>query len=147
MAGPIAALAMQLMQEQVAKNPDQFKQPESVVESRREILTPERVHTLGGLADAASTYYFARTGTKQEMNPLLKGVKNPEMLGLSALGGLAATKALAALIRKKYPRVADALQSNLGGEQMILTIHNLDRDADSFDEYRMVMDRYQTRKK
>jgi hypothetical protein len=59
------------------------------------------------------------------------------MTGITALGGLAATKALTKLIGKKWPRVADALAANLGAEQLSLAANNMDLPGrpSSFDAY------------
>lgn len=125
MPGPISAMGMRILREQMEQDPEQYKQEPVMVERPERGLSPQRLHTIGGLADAAGTYYFAKRGTGAEGNPLLSGIQNPELLGLGAVGGLVATKAIAALIRKKYPKVADALSANLGAEQLGVGVNNV----------------------
>ena len=115
-------------------------------------MSPQTLATLGGLLDAASTYAFMKKGTAREANPLVNMIakQHPEMTGLTAIGGLLATKGLTHLIGKKWPRAADAIAANLGAEQMSLGAHNLANMLDmdhnkkttsSFDEYNDVMGR------
>jgi hypothetical protein len=88
-------------------------------------ISPELLHTLGGLADAASTYYFLKRGTGREANPMLNMTSNhPEATALGALAGLGITKGAAHLLRKLSPRLADAAAANLGAEQLALAVSN-----------------------
>lgn len=95
-------------------------------------LTPDRLHTIGGLADAASTYGIHKFGRGRESNRLVSGLSggSPERMGLAALGGLAASKLALALLRKKWPGLADALAANLGAEQVALAVSNLNPGDD-----------------
>ena len=85
-------------------------------------LSPETLHMLGGLLDAGGTYAGMKMGRGKEGNTMINAVahQNPEATGAMALGGFLGSKLLAHLIRKKSPGLADALQANLGAEQMSL---------------------------
>ena len=105
-------------------------------------LSPGLLHTIGGLADAASTYAFTKRGTGREDNPALNFTKGqPEATGAAALGGLALSKLGTALLRKMSPRLADAVGANLGAEQLALAVNNLDdrRSQSSFNRYGQAM--------
>ena len=123
----ISAIAETLLKRKMAAPPAVFA-PQSPRTAAKESkpISPGMLATLGGLADAASTYAFMKTGRGVEQNPLVRGVagSSPEKTGLAALGGLAATKGLTALLRKKWPRFADAIAANLGAEQLALAAHN-----------------------
>lgn len=142
---PISELAAALMNREMAKNPGQFKTATPSVRAEKGI-SPHTIATIGGLMDAASTYAFMKRGTAKESNPLVNMIANqhPELTGLTAIGGLLATKGLTKLIGKKWPGVADALAANLGAEQMALGTHNFantfnkhhnKRKTGSFSEY------------
>lgn len=89
-------------------------------------ISPGLLQTLGGLADAASTYAFLKRGDSTEANPLVGFTRNrAAATGVAALTGLAATKGATALIGMRFPRVADAIASNLGAEQLGLAVDNL----------------------
>jgi len=96
-------------------------------------MSPHTLATIGGLADAASTYAFMKHGHNRELNPVVNAIAkgNPEMTGLTAAGGLLATKGLTHLIGKKWPKLADALAANLGAQQLGLGIHNFAHATDS----------------
>jgi hypothetical protein len=105
-------------------------------------LSPGTMHTIGGLADAASTYAFLKRGTGRESNPALNFTGGrPAATGLAALGGLAATKAATALLRKIAPSAADAVSANLGAQQLGMAVNNLDarRSQSSFNRYGQAM--------
>jgi hypothetical protein len=105
-------------------------------------VSPGMLHTLGGLADAASTYAFTKRGTGRESNPALNFTKgNPEATGLAALGGLAVSKGATALLRKLSPKLADAVSANLGAQQLGMAVNNLDdrRSLSSFNRYGQAM--------
>lgn len=147
MAGPIAAIAMDILRNRMQQDPEQYRDREAVVEQEKPpLLTPQRMHLLGGLADAASTYYMTKRGTRQEGDPLVGRLGSPETMGLGLVGQLAATRGLAALIRKKYPKVADALEANKGGMQIGLAAENVQsgpRPA-ALDSYTSAIDRATT---
>lgn len=122
---PISELAYVLMERELAKDPNQFKQkPLPTGDSGG--MSPQTLATLGGLVDAASTYTFLKRGTHNEGNPMINMISggSPEMGGLAALGGLAASKGVTHLIGKKWPRVADAIAANLGALQLGYGTHN-----------------------
>lgn len=147
--GPISDLASELLQRELNKNPEQFK-TKPVPQPNESGMSPHTLATIGGLLDAASTYAFMKRGTHKEGNALVNMIagQQPEMTGLSAIGGLLATKAMTKLIGKKWPGVADAIAANLGAEQLGLGIHNLAKTFDKshnqisgYDEYNSVLGR------
>jgi len=124
---PISNLASELMERELSRNPNQFKQAVSRPVDRSEPgMSPHTLATLGGLADAASTYAFMKKGVAKEGNPLVNAIAggNPEMTGLTAIGGLLATKGATHLIGKKWPKVAEIIAANLGAEQLGMGVHN-----------------------
>lgn len=96
--------------------------PPAAPRDEMEALSPETTHLLGGLMDAGGTYMGMKMKRGKEGNSVINAVanQNPEATGAMALGGFLGSKLLAHLIRKKSPKVADALQANLGAEQMAL---------------------------
>jgi len=153
MPGPISDLASALLDRKMQENPDQFKTAISRPVDRSESgMSPHTLATIGGLADAASTYAFMKRGNMRETNPLVNAIAkgNPEMTGLTAIGGLLATKGLTHLIGKKWPKAADAIAANLGAQQLGLGVHNLANTTNmsynngktgSFDEYKNSINR------
>lgn len=125
---PISDLATILMQRELEKNPEQFKiKQERLVDRSEPGMSPHTLATLGGLLDAASTYTFMKRGTHKEANPIIRGLagNNPELTGLTSLGGLLATKLGTKLVGKKWPKIADAIAANLGAEQLGLGAQNI----------------------
>lgn len=96
--------------------------PPAAPRDEMEALSPETTHLLGGILDAAGTYAGMKMGRGKEGNSVINAVahQNPEATGAMAVGGLLGSKLLAHLLRKKSPAVANALQANLGAEQMAL---------------------------
>lgn len=125
----IAQLAEELMRREMATNPGQFKTSKKPVDFQDNAMVPidaDTLGTIGGLADAASTYYFLKRGTGSETNALIKGTNNhPEATALAALGGLAASKGVTALLRKFNPKLAEAVAANLGNLQTQYAISNM----------------------
>jgi hypothetical protein len=131
MADTIEQAARELLEQQMRENPEQFKvRKSSIANKGDETMSPSTLATIGGLADAASTYYFAKTGKAKEDNALI-GFTNshPEATALAALGGLAASKGLTALIRKMSPKAADAIAANLGALQLGYGVENIRKGA------------------
>jgi hypothetical protein len=121
----IGALGEQLLQREMARDPEQFKQPITPA-PKRSGMSPQTLATIGGLADAASTYYSLKTGRGRETNALLGATNShPEMTALGALGGLAASKGITSLINRFSPRAADAVAANLGALQSAYAVGNL----------------------
>ncbi len=140
--GDISAMAQALMEQELARDPNQFRERPAHIDSQERTLSPAMLHTLGGLADAGSTYAFMKSGNGRETNPAVTAFagNNPEKTLVASLAGLAATKGLTGLIGKKWPRVADALAANLGAEQLALAVNNTNiaagqRPGDSFSKY------------
>jgi len=94
--------------------------PPAAPRDEMEALSPETAHLLGGLFDAGTTYAGMKMGKGKEGNTAINAIanQNPEMTGLSVAGGVLGNRLLASLVRKKFPKVADAVQANLGGQQM-----------------------------
>lgn len=143
----ISTLADELMKREVARDPNQFK-PQSFdlgLQSSGQSMKPIDPHklaTIGGLADAASTYAFLKQGRAKESNAMMGFTGgHPEMTALGALGGLAATKGITALTRKFSPKLADALAANLGTLQSAYAVSNLGlgRGIDSSNDYQQAM--------
>lgn len=121
----ISALAQELMNREMTRDPEQFRVERSADRSEPG-MSPHTLATLGGLADAASTYAFMKKGDRKEANPLVNMIANqqPELTALTALGGLLGTKLATKLIAKKWPKVADMIAANLGAEQLGLAAQN-----------------------
>lgn len=120
------------MKRELAKDPEQFKpkpfdlglEPSGMPEIKA--IDPHTLATIGGLADAATTYGFLKSGRAKESNAMMGFAGgNPEATALGALGGLAASKGLTHLIGKFSPRIADALAANLGTLQSSYAVSNL----------------------
>lgn len=122
----ISALAQEVMQRELARDPEQFKVDVPAQPKPEKTISPQHLATIGGLADAASTYAFMKRGTARESNPIARamGGNSPERTALAAIVGLLATKAATGFIGKKFPKVADALAANLGAQQLSLATHN-----------------------
>lgn len=125
MPGAIAELARVVLEREMAKDPEQFRVP-LMPASQSGGLSPDALATIGGLADAASTYAFLKRGRAKEGNALV-GFTNhhPEATTLAAIGGLATTKGITALLRKVSPAAADAVAANLGALQLSYAVGNL----------------------
>lgn len=116
----------QLIQEMVAR---ELAKPQQAVQKPLDLglgggytpttISPEKLHTLGGIADAAGTFFGLSHKAGGEANPMLKQA-SPMQAGLGLVGQLAATKGLTHLVRKVSPGLADALAANLGAQQMSL---------------------------
>lgn len=119
-------MAKELMTRELETNPEQFNRSRPVRDIQSDRLDPHTMATLGGLADAASTYYFMTQGRK-EANPLVRrlGGTSPLKTGIAALGGLALTKLATKLIGKKSPEFAETLAAGLGAEQIGLAANNI----------------------
>lgn len=128
---PISDLADELLRRELNRDPEQFKEKKFDLGldsngSEMKPISPDKLHTIGGLADAASTYAFLKRGKAKEGNALMGFAGgHPEVTALGALGGLAATKGITALIRKVNPKVADAVSANLGALQSAYSVSNL----------------------
>jgi hypothetical protein len=142
----IADLAEELLQRELAAHPERFA-PEprrSPDGPSRPMLSPEQLALVGGVADAASTYYFLKRGMGAEGNRLLGATNSqPVQTAMGALLGMAGTKVARDLIRKKFPAVADALAANQGAQQLALAVTNIDPSKPaSMREYRAAMTRH-----
>lgn len=148
---PIEALAQELLKREIAKDPNQYKAP--MAESRpapERKLSPGMLAVLGGIADTASTYAFAKTGQGREDNPALAGIKSPGKLAVASMGGLLASRLAAKLLGKVSPAAADALSANLGAEQLGLAVTNTNiaagkKGVSAFDTYHNTLLRHQKR--
>lgn len=80
-------------------------------------LNPERLATMGALADIAGTYAGLKTHRANEGNAMLSGMK-PEGVALGLFAQLLAQKGATALIRKFSPGTANAIAANQGAEQL-----------------------------
>jgi hypothetical protein len=107
-------------------------------------VNPNILRLLAGLADAGSTYAALKAGGR-EVNPLLGFAHdNPLMTSLGALGGYGLTKLATAMLHKKAPAIADAVDANLGAEQLTAAITNTfgtSPGRSGFDEYHDMMQR------
>jgi hypothetical protein len=130
----IREVASEIIDGMMRRDPEQFKTKPGLDLGHEssggvgdmKAISPDLLATIGGAADAASTYAFLKRGTGTEGNAMLKGTNNhPEATALAALGGLAATKALTKLIKRVSPRAADALAANLGNLQLGYAVGNL----------------------
>lgn len=140
----IQELAKHEMSRQLEKDPSQFKAPVSPLPDKKPWLTPEKLATVGGLTDAASTYYFLKAGKGKESNAMLGFTNNhPEATMLGALGGLGLSKAATAVIRRLSPKAADAIAANLGALQLSYGMGNTmpDRIHSSSRHYQAMMQR------
>lgn len=90
-------------------------------------LSPKMAMLLGGLADAASTYGFLKSGKMEEGNPMFKYFnKAPwSVIPTAAAVGLG-YNTLHNLISKKSPKAADTIAGLLGGYQMALGGSNIE---------------------
>ncbi len=132
MPTPLADLAQALLSQELASNPEQFRAPSPAavdlgLGEGREMkpLSPRLAAWMGGLADAGSTYHFLKQGTRSEDNALMGGVASPMKGLLGALGGLAASRAALAILKKKAPGVGKAAEANLGALQMGYAANNI----------------------
>lgn len=114
-----------------------------------EPLRPQTAHLVGSLMDAAGTYAGMKARKGYEANPLINAVarQNPEASGLMVLASSLGERGLLALLRKKMPRAANAIQSNLGAQQMSLGANwgrllMGDHPGDGFDDHRNMMNRW-----
>jgi hypothetical protein len=125
MPDSISQFAEELMRREMARNADQFREVRPVDRSGGG-MSPHALATIGGLADAASTYAFMKRGTGREANGAVTAIAgtHPTATALTAIGGMLATKAATKAIGKKYPRLAAMLAANLGAEQLSLAVAN-----------------------
>lgn len=115
------ALLQQLVQRELAKDKLRSSFETSAPEKPIGVspLPPKVASILGGVMDAAGTYYMLKTGKQTEDNKLLSGLNNhPE--GVGAVAGLStlALQPLFDLLAKRWPGVSKAVQSNLGALQL-----------------------------
>lgn len=119
-----APINQQLIQEMVAR---ELAKPQPAVQKPLDLgiekgfsptsISPELLHTIGGLSDAAGTYFGLKNNVAREGNPLLnKG--GAATAGLGLLGQLGVSKGLTHLVRKFNPGLADALAANIGARQL-----------------------------
>lgn len=134
----IGALGEELMKREVQRDPEQFKQ-QPMQPRQTSSINPHTLATIGGLADAASTYLMLKRGGN-EGNSMLGFTNNhPGMTALGALGGLAASKGVTALAKKFSPKLADALAANLGTLQTAYAVGNINSSHDSSRDYQNAM--------
>lgn len=144
----IQTLAQQEMARQMKVNPDQFKTPTThPLPVEKPWLTPDRLATIGGVADAASTYAFLKQGSGAEGNAMLGFAHNsPTKTALGALAGLGLSKAATALLRRISPSAANAVAANLGAMQLMYGVGNvMDTTQPSSRMYQSAMQRAVTR--
>lgn len=123
MAG-VAELAHELMQREIQRNPAQFERPVSGSPAPKTPLNPETLALIGGLSDAASTYAFLKRGSGHEQNAMWKGM-GPATTAASVAGAALGAKAIRALLRKAGKgKLADALASVQGANQIGLAALN-----------------------
>lgn len=98
-------------------------------------LSPNTTSLLGSIADAASTYNFLSKGEGSEGNVLLGGLgAKPATAALGAGGMGVGMMALASLVRKKYPKLADTLQGSLASRQLAIGLENTMPNNKSSDQ-------------
>jgi hypothetical protein len=132
MAETIEQMARELLDQQIRENPKQFIQKKGVPtrDGSMKPIDPNTLATIGGLADAASTYYFTKSRKAPESNALIGFTgSHPEATALAALGGLAASKGITALLRKVSPKLANAVAANLGAMQLSYSVGNINADT------------------
>jgi len=113
-------------------------------------IDPELLALLGGAADTASTYSFLKSGKVGEGNALYKPLKNNALATGLAVGGTSlGMKGIRHLIRKKYPKIADALAANQGAYQLGLGVAGINADNDyrsGDDQWRDALSGYRYRR-
>jgi hypothetical protein len=121
MPGPINdQLIQQMVARELAKPKPAFEQKiDYSIEPSMQPTTikPETLATIGGLADAAGTYFGLKQGRASEANPMYSGM-GPAGVGASLIGQLLAQKGLTHMIRKVSPTIADAIAANQGARQL-----------------------------
>lgn len=102
--------------------------------SHSRTLSPNLVSLLGAGADGVSTYNFLAhpRGITKEDNPLLSG-GSPFTAGLGAAGMGLGNMALAALIKKKWPSLAETLQAPIAARQLAVGLSNFTDTPNSND--------------
>src|ERR1035437_8069641 len=90
-------------------------------------MPPELLALLGGGLDAASTYKFLKDGSGSEDNPMNHWAgKAPAGTAVGVASTAMGQALLRAALRKKWPKVADAMAANQGAESLALGATNLD---------------------
>lgn len=150
MADPLFAELMKRAVAEHAQLVDPPARQSSPQTSASQPMRPESMALVGGLADAASTYAMLQSGTGREGNPLYAGLHdNPIATGAGVVGSVLVNKLIRALVRKKFPGLADAMAANQGREQLGLaaanTAHSLNGPPymSSQDDYLNAMSRFQ----
>jgi hypothetical protein len=121
-APTISGLASQLLQRQMAQEDQQapFRQP--LIEPTQsphpqKAFSPETAATLGGVADAASTYSFMKQHGNED-NAMLSG-HGPAATAGGVLGSWLAMRGVRELLRKAGANgLADAMAGSQGAMQM-----------------------------
>lgn len=110
-------------------------------------MSPEELATIGGIADSISTYAALRKPGATEGNPLYSSLHNkPLATGLAVGGTSLAMAGVRHYLRKKWPRVADALAAQQGGQQLSFGVNNLDTREGGFDAWNNALARNRRRK-
>lgn len=119
-----------LVQRQVALEETQHR-----TAPKASTLSPNLVSVLGSVADGASTYHFLSKGEGSEGNALLGGLSaKPLPAALGAAGMGIGAMALASLMRKKFPHLADTLQGGLASRQFAIGLENTMPNNKSSDQ-------------
>ena len=149
---PIDDTARVLLEQEMTRDPEQFRRRSSVDLGLPEgfemtPLSPGLTGLAGGLADAASTYYFLKKGTGREDNALLgKTGNHPATTAAAALGGYGLSKLFVKVLKKFSPAAADAVESNLGAMQLGYAAGNVDDDVQSSSkQYQQMLMRNRTK--
>jgi len=95
-------------------------------------MSPEILSLIGAITDSAGTYKMLKSGTGVEGNPLYSSLNNdPLKTSLAVAGTSLGIGGIASLIGKKYPKLANAIKSNMGASQLALGSSNFARSANS----------------
>src|ERR1035437_10164139 len=89
-------------------------------------MPPELLALLGGGLDAASTYKFLKDKSGTEDNPMEQWAgKGPAGTAVGVASMAMGQALMRAALRKKWPKLANAMAANQGAESMALGVQNL----------------------
>ena len=122
-------LQKEKMAQEYAIPPKEFEAPQQVTS-----IDPKWAMLLGGLGDAASTYWFLKNTNRKEGNPMMKHFnKNPWTVAPTAAAVGLGYNALHGLLKKTVPKVADTAAGLIGGYQAALAGNNFSHEPGSYN--------------
>jgi hypothetical protein len=107
-------------------------------------LPPHALGVLAGLADAASTYAALRRRKGAESNALLAG-HGPAATAAMIAGTALAKYPMAKLLERVFPRLARAVDANMGATQLGYAAVNLGDDPSATNAYNAALQAELTR--